>query len=62
MRMIRQLLGSAECRSDERARRAGSARECAVLELIDATSGSRIELEHVRLPITHSKDVIQDLT
>jgi hypothetical protein len=33
-----------------------------VLELIDAESGSRIELEGMRLPITHSKDVIQELT
>jgi hypothetical protein len=33
-----------------------------VLELIDATSGSRIELEGMRLPITHSKDVIEELT
>jgi hypothetical protein len=33
-----------------------------VLELIDAESGSRIELEGNRLPITHSKDVIEELT
>jgi hypothetical protein len=33
-----------------------------VLELIDTKSGSRIELEGMRLPITHSKDVIQELT
>ena len=33
-----------------------------VLELIDTESGSRIELEGIRLPITHSKDVIQELT
>jgi hypothetical protein len=33
-----------------------------VLELIDAESGSRIELEGMRLPITHSKDVIEELT
>jgi hypothetical protein len=33
-----------------------------VLELIDTESGSRIELEGMRLPITHSKDVIQALT
>jgi hypothetical protein len=33
-----------------------------VLELIDSESGSRIELEGNRLPITHSKDVIQELT
>ena len=32
-----------------------------VLELIDTESGSRIELEGARLPITHSKDVIQEL-
>jgi hypothetical protein len=32
-----------------------------VLELIDTESGSRIELEGMRLPITHSKDVIQEL-
>lgn len=33
-----------------------------VLELIDDTNGSRIELEGNRLPVTHSKDVIQALT
>jgi hypothetical protein len=33
-----------------------------VLELIDTDSGSRIELEGMRLPITHSEDVIQELT
>jgi hypothetical protein len=33
-----------------------------VLELIDTESGSRIELEGMRLPITHSNDVIQELT
>ena len=33
-----------------------------VLELIETNSGSRIELEGMRLPITHSKDVIQELT
>jgi hypothetical protein len=33
-----------------------------VLELIDAASGSRIELEGNRLPITHSKDVIEELS
>lgn len=33
-----------------------------VLELIDNASGSRIELEGSRLPMTHSKDVIQALT
>jgi hypothetical protein len=32
-----------------------------VLELIEDTSGSRIELEGNRLPITHSKDVIDVL-
>ena len=32
-----------------------------VLELIDDESGSRIELEGNRLPVTHSKDVIQAL-
>ena len=32
-----------------------------VLELIDDASGSRIELEGNRLPITHSKDVIEAL-
>jgi len=32
-----------------------------VLELIDEASGSRIELEGNRLPVTHSKDVIQAL-
>ena len=32
-----------------------------VLELIDAASGSRIELEGSRLPLTHSKDVIDAL-
>ncbi len=32
-----------------------------VLELIDE-GGSRIELEGMRLPITHSKDVIEELT
>ena len=32
------------------------------VELIDTDSGSRIELEGMRLPITHSKDVIQLLT
>jgi hypothetical protein len=30
-----------------------------VLELIDEGSGSRIELEGNRLPVTHSKDVIE---
>src|SRR3954452_557818 len=33
-----------------------------VLELIDTATGSRIELEGTRLPITHSKDVIETLT
>ena len=33
-----------------------------VLELIDEGSGSRIELEGNRLPITHTKDVIDHLT
>jgi len=33
-----------------------------VLELIDNASGSRIELEGNRLPVTHSTDVIQALT
>jgi hypothetical protein len=32
-----------------------------VLELIDKASGSRLELEGSRLPITHSKDVIDAL-
>ena len=33
-----------------------------VLELIETESGSRIELEGSRLPISHSKDVIQELS
>jgi hypothetical protein len=33
-----------------------------VLELIHGSSGSRVELEGNRLPITHSKDVIAELT
>jgi hypothetical protein len=33
-----------------------------VLELIDDASGSAIELEGNRLPVTHSKDVIEALT
>jgi hypothetical protein len=33
-----------------------------VLELIEIESGSRIELEGNRLPISHSKDVIQELS
>jgi hypothetical protein len=32
-----------------------------VLELIDTGSGSRIELEGNRIPLTHSKDVIEAL-
>jgi hypothetical protein len=32
-----------------------------VLELLDTASGSRIELEGNRLPLTHSKDVIDAL-
>ena len=32
-----------------------------ILELIDTASGSRIELEGNRLPLTHSKDVIDAL-
>jgi hypothetical protein len=33
-----------------------------VLGLIDDASGSRIELEGNRLPVTHSKDVIEALS
>jgi hypothetical protein len=33
-----------------------------VLELIDEASGSKIELEGNRVPLTHSKDVIKTLT
>jgi hypothetical protein len=33
-----------------------------VLELVDEASGSAIELEGNRLPVTHSKDVIDALT
>jgi hypothetical protein len=33
-----------------------------VLELVDDASGSRIELEGSRVPLTHSKDVIQALS
>ena len=33
-----------------------------VLELIDNASGARIELEGNRLPVTHSKDVIDTLS
>jgi hypothetical protein len=32
-----------------------------VLELVEATTGSRIELEGSRVPLTHSKDVIAAL-
>ena len=32
-----------------------------VLELIDDASGSKIELEGNRIPLTHSKDVIEEL-
>jgi hypothetical protein len=32
-----------------------------VLELLDEASGSRIELEGSRVPLTHSKDVIEAL-
>jgi hypothetical protein len=32
-----------------------------IVELIDEASGSRIELEGNRLPVTHSKDVIDHL-
>ncbi|GAB3791009.1 hypothetical protein [Nocardioides ungokensis] len=32
-----------------------------VLELIETTTGSRIELEGNRIPLTHSKDVIEAL-
>jgi hypothetical protein len=33
-----------------------------VLELIHPESGSRIELEGSRVPLTHSKDVIEALS
>ena len=33
-----------------------------VLELVDTADGSTIEREGMRLPITHSKDVIEELT
>jgi hypothetical protein len=33
-----------------------------ILELVDEASGSRIEPEGNRLPMTHSKDVISELT
>jgi hypothetical protein len=32
-----------------------------VLELVDGVSGSRIELEGNRLPVTHSRDVLEAL-
>ena len=32
-----------------------------VLELVDAATGSRLELEGNRIPVTHSKDVIDHL-
>jgi hypothetical protein len=32
-----------------------------VLELVDEDTGSRIELEGNRIPLTHSKDVIEAL-
>ena len=32
-----------------------------VLELVDTATGSRIELEGNRIPLTHSKDVIHNL-
>jgi hypothetical protein len=32
-----------------------------VLELVDSSTGGRIELEGNRLPVTHSKDVIEAL-
>jgi len=32
-----------------------------VLELIEDATGARVELEGNRLPMTHSKDVIQAL-
>jgi len=32
-----------------------------VLELVDGGSGSRIELEGTRLPVTHSRDVLEAL-
>jgi hypothetical protein len=32
-----------------------------ILELIDTTTGSRIELEGSRVPLTHAKDVITAL-
>lgn len=32
-----------------------------ILELIDQATGSRIELEGNRIPLTHSKDVIDAL-
>ena len=33
-----------------------------VLELIDSSTGARIELEGNRIPVTHSKDVIEALS
>jgi hypothetical protein len=33
-----------------------------ILELIEPSSGARIELEGNRIPLTHSKDVIHALT
>jgi hypothetical protein len=33
-----------------------------VLELIDAATGARIELEGSRVPLTHAKDLIDELT
>ena len=33
-----------------------------VLELIETSSGARIQLEGNRIPLTHSKDVIQALS
>jgi hypothetical protein len=33
-----------------------------ILELVDESSGSRIELEGNRIPLTHSKDVISELS
>ena len=33
-----------------------------ILELIETSSGARIELEGNRIPLTHSKDVIQALS
>jgi hypothetical protein len=33
-----------------------------VLELIETSSGARIQLEGNRIPLTHSKDVVQALS